>query len=40
MIEIGENAWFTYKEAIQKIRPYNVEKINMLKQTYNLIKYK
>lgn len=40
MIEIGNIAWLTYKEAIQKIRPYNKEKINMLKQTYNIIKYK
>ena len=40
MIEIGNIAWMTYQEAIQNIRPYNIEKINMLKQTYNIIKYK
>ena len=40
MIEIGNIAWLTYKEAVEHIRPYNIEKINMLKQTYNIIKYK
>jgi ADP-ribose pyrophosphatase YjhB (NUDIX family) len=32
--EIGDMAWFTIPEALEKIRPYNDKKISMIKQIY------
>ena len=35
--EIGDMKWFSYEEAIQKIRPYNLEKIELLKDIHTLM---
>ena len=37
MNEIGDIGWFTIPEAIEKIRPYNVEKIKIIHQIYFFI---
>jgi 8-oxo-dGTP pyrophosphatase MutT (NUDIX family) len=35
--EIGNMGWFTYEDAIQKIRPYNIEKIELLSSLHQLL---
>ncbi len=35
--EIGKMKWFTYEECLKKIRPYNVEKIELLKNVQSLL---
>jgi len=35
--EIGNMGWFSYEEAIQKIRPYNIEKIELLTSLHDLL---
>jgi len=35
--EIGFMKWFNYHDAIQKIRPYNLEKIELLKDVHTLM---
>ena len=35
--EIGNMGWFSYEEAIQKIRPYNIEKIELLSSLHTLL---
>ena len=35
--EIGNMKWFTFDMCIQKIRHYNIEKINLLKSINQLI---
>ena len=29
--EVSDLKWFTFEEAIQKIRPYNIERINIIR---------
>tara|TARA_B100001057_G_scaffold480090_1_gene552537 strand:- start:51 stop:854 length:804 start_codon:yes stop_codon:yes gene_type:complete len=36
--EIGNLDWFSFEEALQKIRPYNIEKKNVLKKLNKLLK--
>lgn len=39
--EVGDLKWLTYENALNKIRPYNLEKINILNKINNvLIKYR
>ena len=39
--EVSEMKWLSYDEAISKIRPYNIEKLEILKRVNNLLlKYK
>ena len=39
--EVGDMKWQTYNECLNKIRPYNLEKINVLNKINNvLIKYR
>jgi len=39
--EVGDMMWLTYNECVNKIRPYNLEKIQILKKINNvLIKYR
>ena len=39
--EVGDMKWQTYNECLNKIRPYNLEKINILNKINNvLIKYR
>jgi 8-oxo-dGTP pyrophosphatase MutT (NUDIX family) len=38
MVEIGDIGWFTFQEALKKIRPYQKEKINVLKKAYSIIR--
>lgn len=35
--EIGSMKWLTYEEVIQRIRPYNLERIDLLKDIHALI---
>ena len=35
--EIGQMKWFTYEEAIEQIRPYNVERLDLLQDMHTLI---
>jgi 8-oxo-dGTP pyrophosphatase MutT (NUDIX family) len=35
--EIGSMKWFTYEEAIKRIRPYNLEKLELLKDIHGLM---
>jgi len=35
--EIGQMKWFTYEEVMQRIRPYNVERLDLLKDIHTLI---
>jgi 8-oxo-dGTP pyrophosphatase MutT (NUDIX family) len=35
--EIGFMKWFNYNDAIQSIRPYNIEKLELLKDVYSLM---
>ena len=35
--EVSEMKWLTFEEAIQKIRPYNIEKIEILKRVNKLL---
>lgn len=35
--EVSDIKWFTYNEALQKIRPYNIEKIDILTRVNNLL---
>lgn len=35
--EIGSMKWFSYEEAIKKIRPYNLEKLELLKDIHGLM---
>jgi ADP-ribose pyrophosphatase YjhB (NUDIX family) len=35
--EIGKMQWFTYEECLKKIRPYNIEKIELLKNVQSLL---
>jgi ADP-ribose pyrophosphatase YjhB (NUDIX family) len=35
--EIGEMKWFSYEECLDKIRPYNSEKIELLKNVQSLL---
>jgi len=30
--------WFSYEEAVSRIRPYNLERIDLLKDIHRLIK--
>ena len=36
--EIGNIGWFSFQEALRKIRPYHKEKINILKKAYSIIR--
>ncbi len=36
--EIGNIGWFSFQEAMRKIRPYHREKINVLKKAYSIIR--
>jgi len=36
--EIGNIGWFTFQEALKKLRPYHKEKINILKKAYSIIR--
>lgn len=36
--EVSKMAWFTFEECMQHIRPYNLEKINILRNLNNAIK--
>ena len=36
--EIGNIGWFSFQEAMRKIRPYHREKINILKKAYSIIR--
>lgn len=35
--EVGDINWFNYEEAQKKIRPYHLNKINLINNMYNLI---
>jgi len=35
--EVSDIKWMTYEEAMNKIRPYNLEKLNILKQVNKII---
>ena len=35
--EIGSMKWVSYEEAVQKIRPYNLEKLELLKDIHLLM---
>ena len=35
--EIGQMRWFSYEEAIQRIRPYNLERIELIRDIHQLI---
>lgn len=35
--EIGSMKWFSYEECLKKIRPYNIEKIELLKNVQSLL---
>jgi 8-oxo-dGTP pyrophosphatase MutT (NUDIX family) len=35
--EVSEMKWFSYNEALQVIRSYNIEKIDILKKVHNII---
>lgn len=35
--EIGAMKWFTYEEVIRRIRPYNIERLDLLKDIHFLI---
>lgn len=35
--EIGKMKWFSFEEAVQKIRPYNLERLELLKDLHMLI---
>lgn len=36
--EIGNIGWFSFQEALRKLRPYHKEKINILKKAYSIIR--
>ena len=36
--EVSKMAWFSFDECIQHIRPYNLEKINILRNLNNALK--
>jgi 8-oxo-dGTP pyrophosphatase MutT (NUDIX family) len=36
--EIGAIGWFSFQDALRKIRPYQREKINVLKKAYSIIR--
>jgi predicted NUDIX family NTP pyrophosphohydrolase len=36
--EIGNIGWFSFQDALRKIRPYQKEKINILKKSYSIIR--
>jgi len=36
--EIGNIGWFSFQDALKKIRPYQREKINVLKKAYSIIR--
>ena len=38
MAEVSKIGWFTASQAVKLFRPYNIEKINMIKQTKKLLK--
>lgn len=35
--EVGQLGWFSYEEALKRIRPYNVEKIDILKKVNTIV---
>jgi hypothetical protein len=35
--EIGSMKWLSYREAVSRIRPYNIEKLELLKDIHQLI---
>ena len=35
--EIGAMKWFTYEEVMQRVRPYNIERLDLLKDIQSLI---
>jgi len=35
--EIGSMKWFTYPEVLEKIRPYNIERLDLVKDIHHLI---
>lgn len=37
--EISDIGWFSYKETLNMIRPYNIEKKNIVKNINNILKY-
>ena len=37
MIEIGDIKWFTFREVIQHIRKYNVEKLNVIRTLEHIL---
>ena len=36
--EIGDMKWFSYEECLEKIRDYNIEKIQIVKSIHHLLK--
>jgi len=38
IVEIGNIGWFSFQDAIRKIRPYQKEKINVIKKAYSIIR--
>ena len=36
--EVSEVKWFSYEECLEKIRPYNLEKKDILKKVDNILK--
>ncbi len=38
IVEIGNIGWFSFQDALRKIRPYQREKINVLKKAYSIIR--
>jgi NADH pyrophosphatase NudC (nudix superfamily) len=35
--EVGQMGWFSYKEALKLIRPYNIEKSDILTKVHKIV---